>query len=213
MKISNEDLGLAAIIVAIALAALLLSIFSDWNLGKAGNVVAVAQGFATVVAIALAGLFAYRRLNVFRTFYPHLTISHEVSHRFIGDSYVHLSVTAILQNNSNVKVCIENAFFRLEQIAPISDEDIEDYRAEVFMEREHDSIRWPILEEIQLNWQRNELIVEPGESHRETLDFVVLREVETAQVYTYFYNQDFSERSESSEGWEAITAYDIRGGD
>ena len=104
MKVSNEDIGLAAIIVTIAFAALSLGLFSDWNLGKADSIVAVVQGFATVVAIGLAGLFAYQKLNVFRTFYPHLTISHEISHRFVGDSYVHLSVTAILQNNSNVKI-------------------------------------------------------------------------------------------------------------
>ena len=189
---------------------MLLGLFSDWNLGKADDIVAVAQGFATVVAIGLAGLFAYQRLNVFRAFYPHLTISHEITHRFVGNSYTHISVTAILQNNSNVKVEIQNAFFRLEQVAPLSDEDVEAYRAEVSVEREYDSIRWPTLEEINLNWQKNELVVEPGGSHQETLDFVVSKDVETVQVYTYFYNPDFSERSGSSEGWEAITTYDIR---
>ena len=100
MRISNEDIGLAALIVAIAFAALLLGLFSHWSLSKANSIVAVAQGFATVAAIGLAGLFAYRRLNVFRTFYPHLTISHEISHRFVGNSYAHISVTAILQNGS-----------------------------------------------------------------------------------------------------------------
>ena len=162
------------------------------------------------MAIGLAGLFAYQRLNVFRTFYPHLTISHEITHRFVGNSYTHISVTAILQNNSNVKVEIQNAFFRLEQVAPLSDDDVEAYRAEVSVEREYDSIRWPTLEEINLNWQKNELVVEPGGSHQETLDFVVSKDVETVQVYTYFYNPDFSERGGSSEGWEAITTYDIR---
>ena len=213
MKVSNEDIGLAAIIVAIAFAALLLGLFSDWNLGKADNIVAVAQGFATVVAIGLAGLFAHQKLNVFRTFYPHLTISHEISHRFVGDSYVHLSVTAILQNNSNVKVDIQEAFFWLQQIAPLPDEDVEAYRAEVFAERKYASIRWPTLEEMHLNWQRNELIVEPEGSHRETIDFVVLKEVGTVRVYTYFYNPNFSEQSGNSEGWQAITAYDIQKGD
>ena len=202
-----------AIIVAITLAALLLGIFSDWNLGKAGNIVVVAQGFATVVAIALAGLFAYRRLNVFRTFYPHLTISHEITHRFVGNSYAHISVTAILRNGSNVKVDIQEAFFRLQQIAPVSNEDVERLRSEVFVERQYDTIRWPTLEEVQRNWGRNELAVEPGESHRETLDFVVSLDVETVRLYTYYYNANFSERSGNSEGWEAITTYDIRRSD
>ena len=56
---SNEAKGLVAIIVAIVFAALLLGLFSDWNLGKADNIVGIAQGFATVVAIGLGGLFAF----------------------------------------------------------------------------------------------------------------------------------------------------------
>ena len=67
---SNEAKGLVAIIVAIAFAALLLGLFSDWNLGKADNIVGIAQGFATVVAIGLGGLFAFQKFSVFRTFYP-----------------------------------------------------------------------------------------------------------------------------------------------
>ena len=83
----------------------------------------------------------------------------------------------------------------------------------MFAERKYASMRWPTLEEVHLNWHRNELIVEPGGSHRETLDFVVLKEVETVRVYTYFYNPNFSEQSGNSEGWQAITAYDIQNSD
>ena len=209
MKLSTESMGLAALIVAIAFFALLLGVFSEWNLSKAGSIVVVVQGIATVAAIALGGVFAYRRLNVFRTFYPHLTISHEVSHRFIGDSYVHISVTAILRNNSNVKVDVQDAFFRLEQVAPVSDADAASYHTEVFVERKYDHVQWAVLDEIALDWKRNELIIEPGESHRVTRDFIVSKEIEAVLVYTYFFNPGYSERSDSSEGWEAITAYDV----
>ncbi len=94
-------------------------------MNKAEGLVAVAQGFATVVAIALAGIFAVQKFSVFRTFYPHLTVSHEISHRPVGNSYVHLSVTSVLHNGSNVKVDMREAFFWLLQIAPVSDEDVE----------------------------------------------------------------------------------------
>ena len=205
---SNEAKGLAAIIVAIAFAALLLGLFSDWNLGKADNIVGIAQGFATVVAIGLGGLFAFQKFSVFRTFYPHLTISDEITHRFVGNSYTQISVTAILQNNSNVKVDIQDAFFLMQQIAPLSDEFVEAYNAGALVDESPDSIQWPILDEVELSWERNELIVEPGESHRETLDFVVSKNVESVRVYTYFYNPNYLQ-GETSEGWEAITAYDL----
>ena len=113
-----------------------------------------------------------------------------------------------MQNNSNVKVDIQDAFFLMQQIAPLSDEFVEAYNAGAFVDESPDSIQWPILDEVELSWERNELIVEPGESHRETLDFVVSKNVESVRVYTYFYNPNYLQ-GETSQGWEAITAYDL----
>lgn len=105
---------------------------------------------------------------------------------------------------------IRDAFFRLQQIAPLSDIEVETHRAEAFEDDVHSRIQWPMLDEAQLSWDRNELIVEPGESHRETLDFVVSNDVEAIRVYTYFYNPNFSySQGDTSQGWEAITPHDI----
>ena len=78
-----------------------------------------------LVAICIGGVFAYKRLQVFRTFEPHLTISHRVSHRYTGDSYVHIDVTATLYNSSKVQVELREGFSLLQLVAPASDEHIE----------------------------------------------------------------------------------------
>ena len=62
------------------------------------------QSAITSVAIVVGGAFALFKLQVFRTFEPHLTITQEVSHRPVGDSYVHIVVTATLHNSSRVRV-------------------------------------------------------------------------------------------------------------
>ena len=98
------------------------------------------QAIATVVLICVGGVFAYRRLQLFRTFEPHLTISHEVAHRFIGDSYVHIDVTATLRNSSRVQVEILEGFFSLMKISPASDEQVEEIYASVFIDGEYDDI-------------------------------------------------------------------------
>ena len=76
--------------------------FMDAARGK--NLAGILQSVVTVVAIAGGGVFAYYELQVFRAFAPHLTISQEVSHRYIGDRYVHIAVTATLHNSSKVKI-------------------------------------------------------------------------------------------------------------
>ena len=167
------------------------------------------QAIATVVLICVGGVFAYRRLQLFRTFEPHLTISHEVAHRFIGDSYTHIDVTATLRNSSRVQVEILEGNFLIQQISPESDEEIERLYAEVFIGQEQQEMQWTILDRIDLSWQRGELIVEPGEAHPESYDFIVPREVKTVRIYTYFDNSRFSPGAQSTEGWVASTVYDI----
>ena len=78
-----------------------------------------------LVAVCVGGVFAYQRLQMFRTFEPHLTISHNVSHRNIGDSYVHIDVTTTLYNSSKVQVELREGFALLQLVAPVSDEHIE----------------------------------------------------------------------------------------
>lgn len=64
------------------------------------EVLGIAQALVTIVAIVAGGSFAAYKWQVFRESEPHLTITHEVSFRRIGESYVHIAVTATLQNNS-----------------------------------------------------------------------------------------------------------------
>ena len=93
----------------------------------ARDAVAILQGLATVAAVALGALFAYRNSLLFRSFEPHLTVSHDLSHRRVGQSYVHIGVTATLHNSSKVKVEIRQGEFLLQQIAPITDAELSCY--------------------------------------------------------------------------------------
>ena len=169
----------------------------------------VIQAIGILVALCVGGIFAYQRLQIFRTFDPHLTISHEISHRRIGDSYVHIDVTATLHNSSKVQVELRQGFSRLQLVSPTLDEKIETLYAQVFIDKTEQHVRWDTLEEVHREWRSGELIVEPGEFHPETYEFIVSNEVETVIIYTYFYNPRFSQGKLSAEGWVATTYYDI----
>ena len=167
------------------------------------------QAVGAVTVIFVGGVFAYWRLQIFRTFQPHLTISHEISHRFVGDSYVHIAVTVNLRNSSKVKIGLREAIFSVQLIEPTLDEDIENLYADVFINRSQRDLQWITLDEKTYQWEENETVVEPGESHQETCEFIVSKHITSVMVYTYFLNPMYSLRSQSAEGWYATTFYDI----
>ena len=199
-------MAVAVALLAVAFALLYLNLSTA---GKAKDVAAIIQSSVTAVAIVVGGVFAYYKLQLFRDLEPHLTITHEVSHRFIGDSYVHIAVTANLRNTSRVHIEILRYRFRLQEIAPASDTDIERLYDEVFEERREDYFQWPVLDEIELDREKGDMIIEPGGTHRETLEFIISTEIETVMAYTYFYNSMRARKEQSAEGWGATTIYDI----
>lgn len=173
------------------------------------EVLGIAQALVTIVAIVAGGSFAAFKWQVFRESEPHLTITHEVSHRNIGESYVHIAVTAKLHNSSKVQIELLNGFFLLQQIAPVLDQDVESLYAQVFVDGEYNDLQWPTLYEFPRVWGKDELIVEPGESHPETFEFVVSTAVDSVSIYTYFYNSSYSRNAQAAKGWGATTVHDM----
>lgn len=167
------------------------------------------QSALTILAIVVGGVFALVKLQVFRTFEPHLTITHEVHHRLVGDSYVHIDVTATLRNSSRLAVALRDGEISIQQVSPVSDGEIEALYADAFEDEMSVFLQWPILESVPLEWEDGEIVIEPNESHQETYEFIVSTEIETALIYTYFQNPTLPRPSNSAEGWAATTVYDI----
>ena len=154
--------------------------FRDW----AGGV----QSVITVAAILVGGYLAWRNLHIFRAREPHVTIEHSLSHRLIGEDYVHISVTVTLHNSSRVHVEFRDGSFTLQQVAPVSNEDVEHLYAEVFVNEKEAYLQWPTLYDFRRPWDEDELVVEPGESEYQTYEFIVGRDVESVATSTYFFN-------------------------
>ncbi len=202
---------LRAALILFAALFLLVTVFALFNATlvettRAKDLSGIAQSLITAFAIVAGGIFAYYKLQLFRDFEPHLTISHAVSHRFLGDYYVHIAVTANLYNSSRVKMELSEGFFSLQQLAPLSAEEVERLYAQVFVDREYEYFQWPLLDETPRDWDNDKLIIEPGGAHQETCEFLVSEDVESVLIYTYFYG---SADPQASHGWDATTIYDI----
>ena len=163
------------------------------------------QVIVTVIAIFMAAAFAVFKLQLFRVFAPHLTISQRVSHRPVGESYIHIDVSVTLRNSSRVKIDLIEGLFLLQKIAPMKDQEVESLYAQVFVDKEIDDILWPVMDEVHRSWKEHALVIEPGESYQEACEFIVEVTVKSVLVYTYFYNPF----SSASKGWGATTIHDI----
>ena len=84
--------------------------------------------------------------------------------------------------------------------------EVEETYADVFVMRNNRDFQWQTIDEAPREWSKNDLIVEPGESHAETCEFIVSREVKAVVVHTYMYN---SKHPAIPQGWGATTAHDI----
>ena len=197
-------LGVLGLLVCVALTL----DFMLTKVGRAKDIASMIQSFATALAIVTGGIYALYKLQAFRTLEPHLTIEHRISHRRLSDSYVHIALTAMLHNSSRVHVELREGLFRLQGVSPATDDEIELLYSRVFVDRDFYNIQWPTLDEVGRNWNEGELVVEPGESHPETIEFIVsASDYESVLVYTYFHNP--TQGSGSAQGWSATTVHDI----
>ena len=196
-------LGFTALFLTIAWSA---TLFTDVSLMDAAHPI---NAIGILVAICVGGVFAYQRLRIFRTFTPHLTISHDVNHRLLSDSYIHIGITATLHNSSRVHIELREGFFLLQRIAPSTDDEIYEMCTQVFVDDEERNVQWPIIYRNDRVWDEGELIVEQGAYHPETYEFVVPRNIRAVSIYTYFANPRFTPGSQFARGWAATTFYDI----
>ena len=111
---------------------------------------------------------------------------------------------------------IQEAFFRLAQIAPIDDGDVETLYSQSLLDRggnDISDIQWPVLDILPRASNVAVLTIEPGQTHHEAGEFIISRDVRTVLLYSYFSNPEYFEGSRSAPGWTASTVYDILIGD
>ena len=210
-RLALDLLLVACVTAAVIAAAVLLNrgLVGATDIGHFNDAIGIVQLFATAVIVIAGAGFAYRKLQLFRDFEPHLTVTQTATHRTVGAQYVHIAVTATLHNSSKVRVEIRDSFFRIHQIQPLDDEDIEALYEAAFNSEQHADIGWPVIDEAFRRLGPNELVIEPGESHHEYSEFIVSYDVDTVLIYSYFYNLEHSPHSRSAQGWSATTVHDM----
>ena len=217
MNIFGRFSGLraAVLIGLVTAAAIFIAVLLDIALPgseRARNIFGVIQSFVTAIAIVIGGIWAYSRFQAFRTLQPHLYIRHRVTHRSLSESYLHIELTAVVHNTSRVHVELERGVAIVQEVAPISNAEAEALFEAALGDDADPWIPWPIIGRMQRVWENPSLIVEPGATHSETFEFIVLKwEDQSLLLYTYFYNAEAQRHPEMNDGWSATTVYDVFG--
>ncbi|MCY4475021.1 MAG: hypothetical protein OXC83_06245 [Chloroflexi bacterium] len=177
------------------------------SLVKASSIM---QALVTVVAIGVGGVWAFYKLGIFREFQPHLTITQETSHRRIGDTYIHISIQATLRNTSRVAVEIRQASFRMQQLAPFSDEEVEILYSDFQEKPENEkAVPFPNYSEFSRRWGPGDLVIEPGETETERYEFIVGDEFNSVILSSFFVDSTKRTGPGFERGWEAVSVYDV----
>lgn len=191
-----------ASIICFALAALLAVALAfavlDWFLPSAVSVkdrAGIIQGVVTALAIIFGGLLAAVKLELFRDFEPHLTITHTVVHRPLGNGYVHIAVKAVLRNSSRVVVKLRDGRFLLQHITAPAPAGNVLYP------------QWPVLDEGSLDLGDHEISIEPGQTIQEVLQFIVPGSITTVLIDYFFHDPRFPD--DPLRGWGMTDVYDM----
>lgn len=170
--------------------------------GSAQAAQAVIVGSAVVVGSTLAAL----RFGLFREFEPHIIVEHDLSHRLVGDSYVHVACSVKLRNTSKVAVRVSRAEFSLHTTSHVGDEHVERLHVLRSDGEPGGYFQWPPLDVFGREWSGEGLVIEPGSTTSEVAEFIIRTNFESLVVHSYFENRD---RNPTTRGWYTTSFYDL----
>lgn len=197
------SIGVALLLVGITF------VIDAWLSVSLTKAVSITQAMVTVMAIGVGGVWAFYKLEIFREFEPHLTITQEASHRKFGGNYVYVSVDVSLANSSKVAIRIKDASFWMQEVAPLENKHVEKlYRDFLDQPKTDKYITFPTLEKFDREWGSDEFVIEPGESSTDRYEFIIANRYDTVALGAFF--ADSTKKSRDPRiGWSAVTLHNI----
>ncbi len=213
LKLGFLNRGMIAPVVGI-IVAVVLPVAAVWWLNRnpqldVWEAAGIVGSVGTLILLGIGGIFAIYQFRLFRHHEPHLNVAQTVSHHQVSPSYVAISITVHLRNNSRVVVRIREALFRIQRFSGFEDVAIETMFRHAFVFRSHSVIEWPTLQEVRRFWDPGEIAIEPGGIHSESYEFIVANDVQTVMVYSSFYNPETPRGEDERRAWHATSVYSL----
>lgn len=169
----------------------------------------IIESALTGIAIIVGGFWTYKMFVKKREKYPRALISHCIFEKKLHDKtkLVHLIIE--LKNIGTVLLSLVSYDIRISQVLPL-DDDLKNIisKNEDPVDKEYHEIFWPVIFKREKNFQGNDVCeLEPSETEKFNLDFVLADDIKTIQIYCYFKNKS---KPEKEIGWNCTTFHDLK---
>ncbi len=169
------------------------------------NIFDIIQAIATVFAIIIGGIWSYMLFIRKRQKYPRANITHNITHRQIGNKKILLHVAVTITNVGDVLIALVSGETRIQQILPLSLELLKSInQGDKLPPEGNTEIEWPIIDSRESEWQNNQ--IEPGENDQLHYDFILDDSIKIIEIYSHFKNAKIPQKD---IGWNTTTIYDI----
>lgn len=169
---------------------------------------AALQSVATVIALALGGVWTFRLFVRNRLDKPCAIITHNATVKDLSNRGLLIHASVQIQNQSAVMITITSGEVQLIPILPLSDgvTGLLDQYMNPKRSPGMEQIAWPKRLTIPLEWSKDPREIEPHESDTFHFDFVIDEPLSTFKIYSFFVNVSKGSRD---IGWSTTTIHDV----
>ena len=169
----------------------------------------ILRNFAEITALAIGGIWTYRRFIKKREPYPKAEINHHISHVRLSKDKNLIHVKTTFNNKGEVLLSMRYCETRLQRITPLTNEMEDSLETDNLTLRNKSEVEWPLLDSREIKWSKGQAELEPGESEFLHVDFIIDTKIKVVMAYSYIKNI-YKENREI--GWGCTTIYDIQKG-
>ena len=199
----------AMVIGAGAVAVALLALIARWLVPASTSngwhdTVGTASNLLQMAAIIIGGWWTYRLFVRQRNDYTRANVTHDIQHIDLGHGHRLLHVVARIHNVGNVPLEPPRTSTTVQRVLPSSVEMQEQLDTAPIPAGEHE-VDWPVIAEIEIDLASDAFVLEPGESDRIHMDFVIPAEVSVVLVHTMLYCGE----KDPEQYWDAASLLDL----
>lgn len=140
------------------------------------------RDLAQIVAVLVGGVWAYRRFIRQREHQPKANINHLLDWFFLDPDHRYVRVTAHVKNIGQIAIKPPNLTIELRQLAPLPPDVASRLHDLPLMDPEVVRSNFPDLGKREVDVAEESILLDPGEEHDFSADFVLKRDVEVIEV-------------------------------
>lgn len=180
------------------------------DLSQWATIAGIAESFATVVALLVAGVWTYRLFVKNRISFPRVTIEIKSRVQDISDACRIIRVEMHVTNQGQVLLPVGDLECRLLQVLPVAGSlEARLREGESLILENAQRVSWPMLGSRTWNYASGEAEIEPGEGQSFCCDFSIDHCVALAEIYCHLSNP----LKAGAIGWTATAVIELHGSD